>query len=1088
MEESFKNPTAEFKPRTWYHVMSGNMSKAGVTKDLEAMADAGIGGIILFNVSHFIPKGKVIFNSPEHIEMIAHAAAECERLGLSFGVHNCDGWTSSGGPWVTPENSMKKVVHSEIVVDGGKIDTQLPIPTSRNGFYKDIAVLAYPSFESEIADASTKPVVTSSNIDFDIALATDGRSDEQTVLKSSAGKKAWIQFDYGAPYTIRSLTMSFDKAIADNGKTELLTSNDGVNFTKATDVKLLRMGKKEHGVDERFEGITARYFRLETEVTLELAEISLSSTYPYGEVLSRTSLFKVENYRLPEIGQPNENMVVKKEDIINLTSFLDENGNLQAELPEGKWTIMRFGYTVTGAVNSPASKEGTGLEVDKMSRPAFKSFYEGYVRNVIDVAKLVAPNALQYTEIDSYEVGGQNWTDGYENLFREKFAYDILEFLPIYAGRYVDDAETTQDILWDVRNFNSELMTTNYFDYFTELCHEDGLISYVEPYSFNAAFNELDAARKVDIPMGEFWMHQRFQAGTAVSGGRIYGKKVISAESFSARPEVNWRSHPGFMKLTGDKAWTLGINEFMFHRFAHQANTNVKPGMTMSQWGSHIDRTQTWWDNAGLAWFKYLARGQYLLRQGNPVSDLLIFVGDGSPNSIVDRNHFKPAIPNHINFDCINADALINRISGENGELILPDGVKYNALALFNTKNMTIETIRKINDLAEKGIVIIGQKPEEIGGFNIGSEEKLEFEKLANNIWAKPSTYTTYKWDEIFAENNISTDLKIQGRGDVNYIHRQTSGEEIYFFYNPDSVAQTFNCRFKVSGKIPEVWNQTTGKITRLAMFSETASHTTVPIDLPAEGSVFVVFRESSKNVDPLNSCVANSIIKPEFELNPQNQLQIKVAENGSYTMKFQSGKTTEIVVDDLPGPLYLNQPWLVKFQKFYGFDSTLVFDKLMDWKDHSLEQVKYYSGTATYTSKLNIGEEYFGENKQLELNLGEVSVAAKVFVNGEELSVLWKSPFTIDISKAAKEGENELRIEVTNTWTNRLIGDENYPNETGYDIKMDTMPDWYTNNEAPNLGQRKAFCAYPFYKQGDSLESSGLIGPVQIKIKKVLK
>lgn len=700
---------------------------------------------------------------------------------------------------------------------------------------------------------------------------------------------------------------------------------------------------------------------------------------------------------------------------------------------------------------------------------------------MIDASKPVAPNALQYTEIDSYEVGGQNWTKGYENLFKEKFKYDILEFLPIYAGRYVQDAETTRDVLWDVRNFNSELMTTNYFDYFTELCHEDGLISYVEPYSFNAAFNELDAARKVDIPMGEFWLHQRFQTETAVSGGRIYGKKVISAESFSARPEINWKSHPGFMKLTGDKAWTLGINEFMFHRFAHQANTKVKPGMTMSQFGSHIDRTQTWWDNAGKAWFKYLARGQYLLRQGKPVSDLLVFVGDGSPNSIVARNNFKPGIPNAINYDCINKDALINRISAKNGKLILPDGIQYNALVLYNTKNISLPTLKKIRELAESGVIIVGQKPEEIGGYHIDSADRAEFEKMVNSIWGKTLTYTHSNWEEIFKENNIPTDLKIGDRTDINYIHRQTENEAIYFFYNPDSVPQTFDCRFNVEGRNPELWNQMTGETKKLVNFSKEGGFTNVPIRLPAEGSVFIVFRESSKKVDAIKQCVSEATIKPEFNINSQNQTEMTAYENGTYSIDFESGVTSIVQIDDVPNPVIFNKPWKVEFQKSYGFDSTLVFNQLIDWKDHISEEVQHYSGTATYTTQFNIEKEYLGENKKLTLNLGEVSVAAKVFVNGKELGVLWKSPFVIDITKVVNEGENDLAIEVTNTWTNRLIGDEKYPNLTGYNIKMDKMPDWYTNNEEPNLGERKAFCAYPFYKESDGLESSGLIGSVKL-------
>ena len=1084
-EEVFKNPSSEFKPRTWYHVMSGNMSKEGLTKDLEAMNEAGIGGLILFNVTHTIPKGKIKFNSPEHIHLIAHAAAECERLGLSFGIHNCDGWRNSGGPWVPVENSMKQVVFSEIVVDGGELNIQLPQPAVREGFYEDIAVIAYPSLKSEIDDEEIKPVITSSDPECDVELVNDGNADKITKLRGSENKQAWIQFDYGQPKTIRSVYIVLNKRIADKGRTWLLTSNDGKTFETARELQMLRMGKVENGFDDVFEGITARYFRVETEVDFDLMEMDLSSIQRMDNMLARTSLFQRENAQLSSLKNPEISMMIKKEDITDLTSNVDTEGNISATLSPGKWTIMRFGFTSTGATNGPASPEGTGYEVDKMSKDAFKIFFEGYVRNVIDASKKLAPNALQYIEIDSYEVGGQNWTKNYEKQFEEKYAYNLVKFLPLYAGRYITDAKTTDDVLWDIRKFNSDLITENYFGYFNELCHEYGLISYAEPYSFNGPFNELDAGGKVDIPMGEFWMHQRFQTETAVSGARIYGKPIVSAEAFSALPEINWKSHPGFMKLTGDIAWTLGINEFMFHRFTHQANTNVKPGMTMSQWGSHIDHTQTWWENAGLAWFKYIARGQYLLRQGVSVSDLLIFVGDGSPNSIVARNRFNPSIPNSINYDCINSDALIHRIVGKNGKMVLPEGTSYNALALYNSEEISLPTLQKINELAENGVIIFGEKPEEIGGFNSSNEQKSAFEKLVKNIWDKPTTYTRFNWAEILMENNVPSDLKISGRTDINYIHRKTDEEDIYFFYNPDSIVKTFNCRFNVEGKIPELWNQMTGEIARLAQYSVADGFTTVQVTLPAEGSIFVVFRESSEKVDAVASVISANK-NPDIYLNERNTPDLLASENGDYTIEFKSGKKVTVKIEDIPKPLAVENPWNVEFQN-YGFDTTLVFTELVDWKDHDAEEIKYYSGTAKYTTTFNLGEEYFSARKKILLNLGRVSVAARIYINDEELAVLWKFPFSLDATKALKEGENKLRVEVTNTWTNRLIGDENYPNETGYSINLEYMPEWYTNNEKPVLGKRKTFCAYPFYKKGDPLESSGLLGPVSITLSQQL-
>jgi len=1084
LADNFKHPPASARPRTWMHAMSGNMSKAGMTQDLEAMADAGIGGIILFNVTHGIPKGKVIFNSPEHIDITAHAAAECERLGLSFGLHNCDGWTSSGGPWNTPENSMKQVVHSETIVQGGgQVSVQLPTPTARYKFYRDIAVLAYPALASELDDAACKPMVTSSDPDFDIALATDGRADIKTDLNASTRKPGWVQFNYGRPHTVRSVYINGEKAISAKGDTWLESSDDGFNFEKVCTLTLQRQGKREHGFDDHFDGITARAFRVVTEIPFEIAEMNLSATYRIGKMLARTSLFRLEDNRLPDIGNPDDTMVIAKDEILNLTDSMDSSGKLTATLPSGDWTVMRFGYTVTGAVNSPASDEGRGLEVDKMNRAALKIHYDAYVGKVIKASQKLAPNALQYMEIDSYEVGGQNWTQGYPSLFEKQHGYDLIPFLPLYAGRFVDSAKTSDAVLWDVRRFNSHLMTENYFGYFTELCHQDGLISYIEPYSFNAAFNELDAGRHADIPMGEFWMHQRYKTGTAVSSARIYGKQVVSAESFSANSELNWKSHPGFMKLTGDKAWTLGINEFMFHRFAHQANTHVMPGMCMSQWGSHIDRTQTWWNSAGKSWFKYLARGSYLLRQGNPVSDLLVFVGDGASSSTVDRDAFKPGIPPQVNFDCINTDALVNRIECKNGKLILPEGTQYQALVLFNCETMTLTTLEKIAKLAQQGATVIGKQPSQLGGYAKGSAALSEFDTLASQVWSRKTTYTAYDWDTIYAENKIPHDLVIGDRKDISYIHRQTPDEDIYFFYNPDNKSRTFDCCFNVTAKIPEVWDARTGSVRKLAQFTHQRGQTLVPVTLDAEGSVFIIFRELSAGV---NSIVSISRSADAY-LNADQQAELCVHSNGDYRITFKSGRSEQVVVDDLPQPLAFTTPWQVSFDKAYGYGGALEFPELVDWKDHPSEEVKYYSGTAIYQTQFNITRSMLGKDQLLMLDLGEVAVAARVFVNGQDLGVLWKAPYQVDISDAVKAGKNQVTVDVSNVWTNRLIGDERYPDTSGYSARGNTMPDWYTDNQAPPESQRLTFCATPFYKASDPLVSSGLIGPVRIVTTKAI-
>ncbi|MGB3150762.1 MAG: glycosyl hydrolase, partial [Maribacter sp.] len=705
IEENFKNPPNSAKPRTWMHAMSGNMSKVGMTKDLEALAAAGQGGVLLFNVATGIPYGDVKYDSPKHHEIITHAAKESERLGLSFGVHNCDGWSSSAGPWIKPEESMKMIVYCDTVVHVGnsKINVALQLPTVREDFYEDIAVLAYPALETEISDAKIRPKITSSDSTFNIAKATDNRIEDTASITKNNDEDSWVLYDYGQPYTLRSIYIPVSDR---NGDAELEVSDDGENFKSVKKLTKVRSAKSEWNFIDRLDPITSRFFKIRFNKNMNIKEISLQATSRYDNFIGFSGLAKTSSTKLNSIGVPDVSMIVKRDDIIDLTPYLNEYGTVEAKLPRGKWTIMRFGNTSTGAMNSPASIWGKGLECDKFSRPAFKNHWDNFVQEVIDNSKKLAPNALQYIEIDSYEMGGQNWTDGFDAIYQKEKGYDIIKFLPLFAGRYVDNIDTTKRVLWDLNDVYCNLMEKNYYEYFTELCNENGLKSYTEPYGMGH-INEIDVTGVTDIPMTEFWMGKSLdRVFSTVTASHVYGKNVISAESFTSAPALNWKMHPANAKVSGDNAWVRGVNEFMFHRFVHQANTHVEPGMTMGQWGSHIDRTQTWWMNAGKAWFEYIARGSYLLRQGYPVADVLVFVGDNSHNGNILRKRLSPKIPTGINFDCTNADVLHNRITLINKQIVLPEGNAYSYLIIKNIDNIRLSTLRRIKDITDSGVIV----------------------------------------------------------------------------------------------------------------------------------------------------------------------------------------------------------------------------------------------------------------------------------------------------------------------------------------------------------------------------------------------
>ncbi|NQY10250.1 MAG: glycoside hydrolase [Flavobacteriales bacterium] len=1063
LKESFQNPPASSKPKTWFHAMSGNMSAEGLIKDLESIERVGIGGILLFNVSQGIPYGPVKYNSDEHHKLIAHAAKECERLGLSFGVHNCDGWSSSGGPWIAPEQSMKMVVSSEAQVQGKYVEVQLPQPTTREEFYKDIAVLAYPSLRSEIDDVENAPIITSSDKKFDIAIATDNRWDETTLIHKNGDLKPWIQFEYQSKKEIRSVFfLSNERHVV----ATLQTSDDGINFNTVKELNRVRTGKREWAINESFPAIKSRFFRLQLNMDIDIKEVMISSSSSIPNFIGRTSAARVDDTDLDAIGDPADEMVIDKTKIIDLSAHMDIDGKLKTTLPDdGTWTILRVGYTATGAYNHPASNDGRGLECDKFSREAFKIHYDAFVKKVINRSKTSAPNAMQYVEIDSYESGGQNWTENMDSIFEARYGYQLTHFLPLLTGKFVESNLASEAVLRDFRELTCDLMTENYFAYFAELCEQDGIKSYIEPYGFGPV-NNLDVGAKADINMGEFWMGREMKmVQPAVHASHIYGKNVISSESFTSGQSINWKANPAMAKIWGDKAWALGINEFMFHRFTHQANTHVKPGMTMYRWGFHFDRTQTWWNNAGPDWFKYIARGSYLLRQGVPVSDLLVFIGDGSPNTIYTRDQFEPELPQGINFDCVNADVLVNRIQLDNKKLVLPEGTSYRMLMLRNSEQMKLSTLRRIAQFSKAGVTIVGDKPKHPIGYGTSKEDSVEFFNLVKEIYNLPNAYSEIDWSTILEKEEVAPDFKIANRKESPFMHRRLPDTDIYFFYNPDSVSQRFECNFRIQNKIPELWDAITGEVRKLGQFKTNDATTTAWINLEAEESIFVIFRESAQGIPSVSE--PNELRKGEYFLSEENKLFMETDANQPV--------------------LEIKGSWDIEFLKEHDYAAKHVFNNLTDWIDHDNENINYYSGTAVYNKVFEWNHGIDSSRNRYILDLGNVKIVAEVKLNGENLGVHWMPPFKVDITDALKNGKNQLEVKITNQWTNKLIGDERFPASYDYEIEYlpkSDMMDWYVNNEPMPDGQRTTFCTGVFYSKDDPLMPSGLLGPVQINLK----
>ena len=945
------------------------------------------------------------------------------------------------------------MVFAETVVTGGQQSIALPRPDRSRDFYRDIAVLAWPASSEVQALAAQSATLSASAADSDISSLRDGNLDREITIKKDKAGQIWIQASYPQPVTIKSIVT---EQRSRHGEYTLWTSDDGETFQEVGPLEKGRIGKNHWASSQTYpEGLTAKHFRLVLDQSFPVRRFELVA-YP------RLGKWNVNNAMVSEDTDPHETLpaaaIIDPDQIRILHQGELDSDTLKTKLPKGQWLITRYGYTTTNAFNNPASAAGRGLEIDKLDPAALDHHFEQYVGKVVKEAQARGSKALLYSEIDSYEMGGNNWTDKLDQSFAERWGYDFVKWLPTINGHVVESNAATHAVLTDLRDLVADLMTQNYFRRFTELCHEHGMMAYNEPYGFGT-LNELEVGGTADKTMGEFWVRESGYDGyfnAAVSSARIYGNKVIAAESFTSWDEVNWRGHPFSMKVYGDHAWTQGINETMFHRYAHQPNTHVIPGMTMGSVGSHIDRNQTWWPNAGKAWFKYLARGSYLLQQGLPASDFLIFTGDQRPNRVPLWN--SGLIPEGYRGDFVNADVLLNRIAVKDGKLVLPEGISYKALYLHDSDQLRLATLQRIEELVRQGAVVIGPAPSKPIGYREQKEQADAFARIVSQLWKNGSAPTAHgkgllipssEIKPALAHLKLGPDLIVNGAPAKDFTRRSIGDGELYFFFNESKAYQDLRLDFRVSGLVPEIWDADTGTIEAVADYQSDTQRTRFPLTLEPSGSRFVYFRKGeTPATTPSKAQLLDTLGKAAKSTAPQT--------------------------------LPLDLDWQVTFDENWGGPGQIAMPKLQDWTEHAQEGVRYFSGTAQYESTFELPSDWASSQSPIVLDLGEVKIAAVVTINGQAFPTLWKPPFAHDISSALRAGENRIQVEVTNLWTNRLIGDEAHPANDGYDLKG-SMPEWFSNNQPPPESKRYTWTSWNFYKTNKTLEPSGLLGPVRL-------
>ena len=805
-------------------------------------------------------------------------------------------------------------------------------------------------------------------------------------------------------------------------------------------------------------------------------------------------------------------MAVKKDEIIDLTPNF-KSGKLNWNAPEGEWTIIRYGYTCTGARTSTNSDGWEGLSVDHLSPEAFEVFSQTVITPLIKTAQSVG-NSIKYLQTDSWEMDLVSWTRNFPAEFKKYRGYDIQKYMPALAGRIVENRNETNRFLHDFRKTIGDCVADNHYRLFYELAHKYGMGIHPEsggPHS--APVDALAVMRISDFPQGEFWAmanthrikdDERLSVKQSACVAHTNGKRFVAAEGpTSIGPQ--WERSPMDLKGNIDRVFCSGVNRIVWHTFTSSPKEFGLPGNEYFA-GTHLNPNVTWWKQSK-DFISYLDRNMFMLQQGLFVADVLYYYGDDVPNFVFLKEDM-PELNFGYDWDKCSKDVILNRVSVNDGKIILPDGMTYRVMMLPQEKAIDLNVLRKLEQLVKAGMTLIGSRPSEVSGLTNFQRGDKELNEIADRLWGKTDgqTITENNYgkgrvisgkdvNQVLSDMKVTPDFQFKGthtKTALDYIHRTTSDQEIYFISNrfsqmkyndfeyrylttlPDRWEQV-ECSFRVNGKVPELWDPITGETKEIVVYREENGRTIVPLLFEPEGSKYIVFRNGIQKPHVTEIRKNNQSVFPGFSLEVKKNQYVnfrrnntnvtaEILEPGVYSIVWSDGRTEQLICDKKTEPIWLFGEWDIHFDPNWGAPANVKTNQLKSWTEFDQSGIKYYSGTAAYSMPFQVKAHDLKQNK-LILDLGNVKEMASVKINDHPMQVIWSAPFQFDISPYVKAGANELKVEVVNMWVNRLIGDGKLPAEQRL---TKTNINKFNGSDAEKY-----------------LRVSGLMGPVKIMLAK---
>lgn len=1063
----FVSPPHAARPQVWWHWMNGNISKEGIRKDLLWMHRMGIGGVHLFDAGldtpQIVPK-RIEYMTPAWQDCLRYALHLADSLGMEVTIASAPGWSNTGGPWVPLDDAMKRLTWRDTVVCGGlRKHIQLPAPYTVSGtyqdvptyirsrqvpYYRDLYVLATRVPDGEVSMHEMVARVSSPTGRFSLDRLCDGDLTHMDTLKADKKRKrSWIAFELHKPYRIKSISIATSHRLGGwqispySPLKYLECSQDGTHHKKVCNIPHGAAPLQTVDIPDT----EARFFRIVCRSSADpigIAELVLHTTERVNHAEEKGGFAGI--IRVNDFVTPPTPDATPLANVIDLSANKTSDSTVVWDVPPGRWRIYRFGYSLTGKENHPASPEATGLEVDKYDSAAVRRYMEHYIDTYRQAVgdSMIGQRGISGLLIDSYEAGCATWTPRMREEFARRRGYDLLPWLPALTGEIVESADKTDAFLFDWRTTLAELITQNLYTQVQEIAHRHGLTTYFEGMEDKRAFIGDGMAVKScgDIPMAAQWARlamlnmkddefreKQADMRESASVAHVYGRRLVAAESLTAygperKDSLAHNFAPAALKPVADMEFASGINRIVLHESPHQPNDTHRPGVGLGVYGQWFSRHETWAEMAR-PWMDYLARSSYLLQAGQPVVDVAYFYGEEA-NATALYEKSLPNVPATVAYDFINPHALTSLTTVQDSTLVTPSGMRYRLLALDdNARRLSLPVLRRLHQLVDQGIRLCGKPPVACIGT---AADTTEFRRLVDDIWHR-GRHHVVDTDSVavaLRQLQLQPDVVADDMRHIRFVHRSVGDTEVYWLNNrsQEPVNRTFS--FRVIGKQAEIWHPVTAQA-QPATYAVGTHATHVSLSLQPAEALFVVFRGR-----------------------PHDGLRHRAAPT------------------DTVGIYPASTPWTICLPKGWGTPERLVTDTLhalSRYPKHaidsaSLHAVRHFSGTATYRTTLHLPALYMG-SRQL-LHLGTVYHVAQVKVNGHDAGICWTTPYQADVTGLVHPGDNEIEIQVANTWRNRLVGDHFAP------------------ADAPHY----AFTSFPWSKKATSkLDPSGLLGPVYL-------